>query len=289
VTRAGSVTVEAEDAVVERLRRREQRLHVRDRVAAVATPLILLVAWEMAARTEAIDPRLFPAPSTIFSALLDMAGDGTLVGHFLSTISRIAYGSVIGVIVGVLVGLAMGYYRLIGAAFSPILAALYALPKIAIFPLMLVIFGLGETPRVLVVAISVFFVMQISAMSGVRHVDPRLIEAGKAFGADGWRRFRFVVLPAVMPSIFAGLRVSAGVAILVVVAIEFVGSNDGLGFLIWNAWTLFQPTRMYVGLAVVALLGAVLAGLVDGAERLATPWSRVGGRRAKRQATADAS
>jgi sulfonate transport system permease protein len=289
MTSVAEVAIRPDDIIVEGLRRRERRFQRRDQVAAVATPLALLLIWEVAARAEWIDARLFPAPSTIFVAMYDMTLDGSLLTHLLSTILRIVYGSVIGITVGVAVGLAMGYYRLVGAAFSPILSALYALPKIAIFPLLLVIFGLGETPRVLVVAISVFFIMQISAMSGVRHVDPRIIEAGKAFGAGGSRLFRHVVLPAVMPSIFAGLRVASGVAILVIVAVEFVGSNNGLGFLIWNAWTLFQPTRMYVGLTVVALLGAVLAGLVTGAERLATPWSRVSRRRGRRQASPDAS
>lgn len=262
--------------------RRERRLVLRDRIAAVATPVLLLALWQVAATAAWIDERLFPAPSLIVTSLWDMVVDGGLLTHTWATLSRIVYGSVVGIVVGVALGLAMGYYRLLRAAFSPTLAALYALPKIAIFPLLLVIFGLGETPRVLVVAISVFFIMQINAMSGVRHVDPRVIEAGTAFGARGWKRFRFVVLPAALPSIFAGLRVSAGVSILVIVAVEFVGSNDGLGFLIWNAWTLFQPTRMYVGLAVVAVLGAVLAGLVGLGERLATPWIGAGPRRSRR-------
>ncbi|TDV57838.1 ABC transporter permease [Actinophytocola oryzae] len=267
---------------VGRMVRRERRLVLRDRIAAILTPLVLLGLWQVAATSDWIDARLFPAPSLIVANAWDMILDGDLLTHTWATLSRIIYGSVIGIVVGVVLGLAMGYYRLLSAAFSPTLSALYALPKIAIFPLLLVIFGLGETPRVLVVAISVFFVMQINAMSGVRHVDPRLVEAGTAFGATGWKRFRYVVFPAALPSVFAGLRVSAGVSILVIVAVEFVGSSDGLGFLIWNAWTLFQPTRMYVGLAVVAILGAVLAGLVGLGERWATPWISAGPRRRRR-------
>lgn len=273
---------ESTEAIVARLTRRERCLARRDLLAAILMPVAVLVLWEIAARLTLIDVRLFPAPTSIVMAMAEMIVAGNLLEHVVVTVSRIAVGSLIGIVVGVGLGLAMGYYRLLGAALGPLLSSLYALPKIAIFPLLLVVFGLGETPRVLVVAISVFFVMQINTMSGVRHIDPRMLDAGTAFGATGWRRFRYVVLPAALPSIFAGLRVSAGVSILVIAAVEFVGSSNGLGFLIWNSWTLFQPTRMFVGLVVIALLGALLAGLVDAAERIASPWSA--GPRRKRRA-----
>src|SRR5262249_10499370 len=162
-------------------------------LAATLVPVVFLVLWEIAARLKVIDVRLFPAPSSILVSMAEMTVDGNLLEQILATVSRIAIGSLIGIVVGVGLGLAMGYYRLLGPAFGPTLSSLYALPKIAIFPLLLVIFGLGETPRVLVVAISVFFVMQINTMSGVRYIDPRMLEAGTAFGATGWRRFRYVV------------------------------------------------------------------------------------------------
>jgi ABC-type nitrate/sulfonate/bicarbonate transport system permease component len=171
----------------------------------------------------------------------------------------------------------MGSWRPLNAALGPLFTALYALPKIAILPLLLLIFGLTETPRILAVAISVFFVLQINTLAGVRQVDAKVLEAATAYGAAGLKRFRFVILPGALPFVFSGLRVAAGMAVIVVTSVEFVASDSGLGYLIWNSWQLFQPEQMYVGLVVVSLLGAVMTGLIILAERLAVPWKRNGG------------
>lgn len=262
--------------------RRERFLRRRDIALAVFVPIALLVIWEAMVRTGVLDRRLFPPPSVIAQRAVDMIGSGELLTHFLATGGRVLYGTLLGIVFGVIAGLAMGRYRATYAAFNPTLSALYALPKVAIFPLLLILFGLGETPRVLVVAISVFFVVQINTMAGVRHVDPRLIEAGKSYGATGGRLFWFVIIPAASPSIFAGLRIAAGVSVLVIVAVEFVAANSGLGFLIWNSWTLFQPPKMFVGLATVALFGAAITGLVALLEGALMPWNRRGvGRKQK--------
>lgn len=168
----------------------------------------------------------------------------------------------------------MGVWRPLRAAFGPMFTALYALPKIAILPLLLLIFGLTEVPKVLAVIISVFFVVQISTLAGIMQIDARILEAGRAYGATGWKSFRFILLPAAIPEIFTGLRVAAGAAVIVVTAVEFVASNDGLGYLIWNSWQLFQPAQMYVGLIVVSIVGALTTALVILLERLLLPWQQ---------------
>jgi sulfonate transport system permease protein len=133
---------------------------------------------------------------------------------------------------------------------------------------------------------SVFFVLQINTLVGVQQVDPKVLEAAQAYGATGLKRFRFIILPAALPFVLSGLRISAGMAVIVVTSVEFVASNSGLGYLIWNSWQLFQPEQMYVGLVVVSLLGAVMTGLIILVERLALPWKRKSGPSTRRRGKA---
>lgn len=254
--------------------RHARRLATRDVLLSILTPIALFVLWEIAALLGWIDARLFSPPTAIIAEGWTMALNGHLWADVVPTVLRLISGFVIGSIAGVVVGLLMGVSRVVRAALGPMFAALYALPKIAILPLLLLIFGLTETPKVLSVAISVFFVLQINTLSGVMHIDPGILEAAKAYRATGWRLFRFVLLPGCIPLISTGLRVAAGTAVIVITAVEFVASNSGLGYLIWNSWQLFQPAQMYVGLIVVSIIGALLTGACVLLERALVPWQR---------------
>lgn len=267
---------EALEAAVASERRRARSLRRRDLLLAIATPIVLLAAWEAAARGGLLDARLFTPPSAIATRGWDMIESGELWHHIGATVARLMVGFIIGAVVGIAAGLLMGVWRPLRAALEPTFTALYALPKIAILPLLLLIFGLTETPKVLSVAISVFFVVQINTLAGILQVDSRILEAARAYHATGWKLFRFVLLPGALPSIMTGLRVSAGMAVIVITAVEFVASNSGLGYLIWNSWQLFQPQTMFVGLIVVCLIGAAITGLVILLERALVPWRRAG-------------
>lgn len=272
----GSAAGEAghELRAVERLLRRQRLLRRRDISLAILTPIVLLAFWQISASFHLVDTRIFSPPVQVARAARELVSAGTLQADLGATGFRLVLGYLIGCTAGTAVGLAMGYFRVVGAALSPTLAGLYSIPKIAVLPVLLVIFGLGETPRVLTVAASTFFVQQINTMEGVRYLDPRIIEAGRAFGASGARLFRHVILPGALPAVFTGLRITAPIALVVVIATEFVAANDGLGYLIWNSWTLFQPPKMYVGLVCSALVGAIFTGIVVGASWLALPWTR---------------
>lgn len=251
-----------------------RRLRRRDVALAILTPVLLLVAWQLAAEAGLIDRQLFPPPSETLTRGVEMLAGRELLTHIGATVARLATGYTLGALLGIVCGLAMGTWRPLNAALGPTFSALYALPKIAILPLLLLIFGLTETPKILAVMITIFFVLQINTLSGIRQIDSRVLEAAQAYGATGWRQFRFVIIPAVLPSIFTGLRVAAGLGVIVITAVEFVASNNGLGFLIWNSWQLFQPERMYVGLIAVSILGALLTFGITFAEYLAIPWRR---------------
>jgi NitT/TauT family transport system permease protein len=260
------------DLAIDQEFKREQRLRARDVGLAILTPIVLLGLWEIAADTGVLDPRLFSPPSAIGVRGAEMVADGSLAVHIWATFGRLAFGFIAGSILGVFAGLIMGVVRPIRAALSPTFTALYALPKIAILPLLLLIFGLTETPKILAVAISVFFVVQINTLAGIMQIDARILESARAYRATGVRLFVDVLLPAAAPAIMTGLRVAAGMSVIVVTAVEFVASNNGLGYLIWNSWQLFQPATMFVGLIVVSGIGAIVTGLIILLERVLLPW-----------------
>lgn len=258
---------------LDRSARRSRRLRHRDLLLGIATPVILLLIWQLASSTNLIDAKIFTPPSTIFSTAITLIQNGTLTHDLGITSLRLIVGFVIGSTLGIVVGVALGIFRTLRAALSPLFAALYAVPQIAVLPLLLVIFGIGETPKILTVAAVSFFVLEINAMAGVRSIDPQLLEAGRAYGAKGRRLFWHVLIPGSLPAVFTGLRVAAALALVVVTATEFVAANSGLGYLVWNSWQLFEPNQMYVGLITIALVGVILTGIIELIARKVMPWS----------------
>lgn len=256
-------------------RARERSLATRDLVLSISTPILLLVLWELSARYQIIDPRFFPPPSQIVTAGYEMILDGELWMHTAPTLMRLFVGGGLGAISGIVVGLLMGSSRALNAALGPLFSALYPLPKIAIFPILLMIFGPTETPKIIAVFITTFFIMQINTVAGVWAIDRKLLEAGAAYGAKGFDRFRFVVLPGAMPFVFSGLKTATGTAVVVVTAVEFTGATTtGLGYLIWNSWQLFIPEKLYVGLVVIGVIGALVTTVLSRSEKLLLPWRR---------------
>lgn len=242
---------------------------------SIATPLVLLVLWEICSRAEILDSRFFPPPTRIAAAGWQMALSGELWQHTVPTLLRLLVGGGLGAIAGIVIGMLMGVWRPLNAALGPLFSMLYPLPKIAIFPILLMIFGPTELPKVISVFVTTFFMLQISTVSGVWAIDRQLLEAGTAYGATGFDRFRFVIAPGAMPYIFSGLRTATGTAVVVITAVEFTGaSNTGLGYLIWNSWQLFIPEKLYVGLIVIGIIGALLTGAITLAQRLVLPWRR---------------
>jgi NitT/TauT family transport system permease protein len=243
-----------------------------ERTLRLVSPLALLALWEMLVRTHVLDARFFPAPSAIAGNFADFARSGSLALNLGVTLQRIAAGLVLGGVPGVAVGLLIGVNRWARAWIDPLISLLYPVPKIALIPLVLLIFGLGEAGKYALIAIGVFFVMAINTQAGVRQIEPALLEAARAFRFRTGTLYRNVLLPAALPNIFAGLKLSIGIAIVLAVAAELRAANSGLGFVIWNAWETLQVERMYAALIVVSLLGYALSLAGDALERLALPW-----------------
>ncbi|MCX2726536.1 ABC transporter permease [Thermomicrobium sp. 4228-Ro] len=246
--------------------------------AQILSPIVLLLLWEVAARVGWVDQRFFPAPSAIVRAFWEAVTTGVLLHHLKITLWRVVLGTIIGGVPAVLIGLAMGLWRWLRLTLDPIIAATYPLPKSALFPLLLLIFGLGEGSKVSMVAIGVFYLAVTNAMEGVLAISPVYFDVAKTFGARRWDVIRTVALPGAMPLVLAGLRLGVGTGLILGVLAEMLGARDGLGYLLWSAWQTFSVSSLWATLFVTAILGFVSVQLVDFLRKVLVPWQRTSGR-----------
>lgn len=255
-------------------RRRERLRIAAERAVAVSSPLILLALWEVAARVGAIDMRFFPAPVSVIQEAAVQIRNGVLLEHGYATLQRIVVGFAIGAVPAIVAGIAMGLMPFVRAALRPIINATYPIPKIAVLPLFVLLFGLGDGSKYAIIAVAVFYIVVIGTYEGVRNIDSIYFDVGQNFRAGKIMMFRDVALPGALPSVLAGLRLGMGVALLVIVAAEFSGARSGVGFLIWNSWQTFQVKLMYVGLLTTAVMGFAFSALFDALDRILLPWKR---------------
>jgi len=216
---------------------------------------VCLSAWEIAARTGVISTLAFPAPSAICRAFVRVLQNGILGTHLASTLLRMAAGLGVGGALGLLAGLFMGWSKRLRTVVDPFIAAAHPVPKIAILPLIMLIFGIGEGSKVIVIALAAFFPMMINTMAGVRQISPVYFEVAANYGASRKKVFTRVVLPGSLPFVLSGLRLALNSALLLTIAVELVSSQQGLGAMIWFAWETLRTEDLYAALAVTALLG----------------------------------
>lgn len=243
-----------------------------DRWIGIASPLALLLLWEALARAKAIDTRFFPAPSSILAQLATLWESGELPAHLRASLARLALGALIGGVPALALGLLMGLYRPLRAVIEPLVAATYPIPKSAILPLLLLIFGLGEASKVAMVAIGVFYPVLINSMAGVLEIDRIYLDVGRNFGASRWQVVRTIALPGALPLVLAGAKLGLGMGLILISIAEMIGAKSGLGYMIWNAWELLSVETMYVGLLVIALLGFAITIALNELERRVVPW-----------------
>jgi len=241
-------------------------------ILTIAAPLLVLGIWELLARAGRLDPIFWPAPSTLWETLQDLIAEDDLLGDIQITLLRILGGFLLGAIPGVALGLAMGLFWPVRVFFMPLAAAIYAVPKIAVLPLVIIAFGIGETSKLVIVAISIFFLVVLNTMGGVLAIDPSYRDVARNLGASRLELFTTIALPGALPSIFTGLRLALGFALIVIVGTEFLSPGRGVGYLIWESYQTLQIKAMLIGLIVTGLMGWALTLLIDVVERIAIPW-----------------
>ena len=239
------------------------------RIASVAA---ILIAWQLYGGS--INPILLSDPSSVAVAFVDMVKDGSL-GHALaSSLAVLGLGFVFGSVAGVLIGLAAGRSDMVSALIDLPVSALYAVPAVALVPVIVLWFGFAVTAKTVVVFLFVIFPVLINTTRGVREVDPELLEVARSFCSSERRMWFDLILPSALPFIVTGLRLAIGRALIGVIIAEYYTSLSGLGDLITTNASNFQTARMFVPIVVIALLGVVFTALLELAERRLVPWRR---------------
>jgi NitT/TauT family transport system permease protein len=232
----------------------------------------ILLLWEILGRLGVLNPLFFPVPSLIFQESITMVMDGEIQDNLSITLFRVFIGFFLGTITGIFIGMVMGASEKVRLLLDPVIAATYPIPKLAIFPLLMVIFGIGEVSKIMAIALGCFFLALINAMAGVLNINKVYFEVAKNYGASKKQMFTKVMLPASLPMIFTGIRIALGMSLLVVVGLEFVSANKGIGAMIWYAWETFEIEKLYVGIFICAILGIIFTVVLQKVEERIVPW-----------------
>jgi NitT/TauT family transport system permease protein len=238
----------------------------------VAALALLGLAWEAVARLQWVPPLFLPPPTAILGEASRMARSGELWRHLVVSLGRVGAGFGLGAAVGTALGLLLGSSRVLWALGNPLIAATYPIPKIALLPLMILWLGIGEAPKVAMIALGVFFPVVINAYAGVQGTDPLMVKAARSLGAGRWQVLLKVVLPSALPTILAGYRLGAGIALLLVVSAEMINATSGIGFLILHSGDLMLTAKLMVGLAVLSFLGLASTWGLRALEAWLVPW-----------------
>jgi sulfonate transport system permease protein len=218
-------------------------------------PVLILVLWEAAARTGLIAANLLPAPSAVLGAIADLAATGELFGHIEVTLSRVFFGFLAGAGAATVLGSLTGYSRLWRELLDPLLQALRNIPSIAWVPLFILWLGIFEASKVTLIAVGVFFPVYLNLMSGIQGVDRKLVEVGRMYRMSGLKLVRRVLLPATLPAYVVGLRSGLGLGWMFVVAAEYMGASEGLGFLMIDGQMTGRPQIIIAALVLFAVFG----------------------------------
>lgn len=263
---AAPVEVEAAAAVAPGPRRRRWR--------RLVSPVAILLLWQALSMIGVLSPDKLPAPSTVFQTGWRLAADGTLGANLLDSLTRAAVGLLIGGVLALALGAAAGLLRVGDDIIDPPVQMARMLPHLALVPLLIIWVGIGESMKITLVALGVFFPLYFNTYAGIRDIDERLVEAARTCGLGTWARLRHVILPGALPSLFLGLRLAIGAAWLSLVVGEQTNTQNGIGFLMMEAREFSQTDVVVLGLFVYAGLGLLSDLLLRMLERKALAWRR---------------
>jgi len=235
-------------------------------------PLALLIAWQAAASFGWLSTRVLPAPVDVLKAAWSLTVSGELWIHVKVSASRALLGLAIGGGLGLALGLLTGSSKLAETLLDSTVQMVRNIPALALIPLVILWFGIDETAKLFLIAVSVFFPIYLNTFHGIRNVDPQLIEMGRTYGLNRWQLYREVVLPGALSSILVGLRFSLGLMWVILIVAETISAQSGIGYLTMNAREFLQTDVVLVGILLYALLGKLADVFARALERWWLRW-----------------
>ena len=238
-------------------------------VVRALSPVVLLVLWQIASAAGVLSERVLPAPSLIFDAGLELLRNGELADALAISGTRVVQGLVLGGVIGVALGALVGLSKLAEATVDPPLQMLRALPHLGLIPLFILWFGIGETPKILLVALGVAFPLYLNTFSAIRQIDRNFLDTAVVLGFSWRQRFTTIIAPSIAPQLLVGLRQSLAIAWLSLIVAEQINAESGLGYIINNARDFLRVDTIIFGLVVYALMGIATDGIVRVLEKRA--------------------
>lgn len=251
------------------MRKQSAFVHIMGYVLAI---VFILAGWQLTAM--AVNNPVLPEPLAAFQQFVQYFDD--LWPAFLVSLYRVVVAMLIGTVLAVPLGLACGRCPRVDAVFAPVLYFLYPLPKVVLLPVLIVLLGLADAPKIVLIAITVFFQVLVTVRDASKSVPEKSVLSVRSLGASRWDVYHHVIVPATLPELFTALRISSGTAVAILFFAESIAGSTGLGYFIVDAWSLLAYPKMFAGIIAMAILGVILYEIFDIAERRLTRWRNAG-------------
>ena len=227
------------------------------------TLFFIVLTWELAAQKGLVDIQFYPPPHLFVKKALELISGG-FIHDFISSMTRFTIAGIISIPIACLLGIWTGSSKIIDKLINPFMALTYPLPKVAIFPLLLLIFGLGDSSKIILIAIGMFYLIYINVRSSTQRIlNSPLMEIVKIYKIEGWNYYYRFLFKGVFRDFLIGLKASIGYGLLLVVVSEFSASRNGIGYFIWQSWDQFRVVDMYAGILILCLLGLLFSYALD--------------------------
>ncbi len=238
----------------------------------VAVFVVLISIAEWGTRAGWISALTLPKPSDVMETFRQLYASGLLFQHLGPSLARLVVGATLGVSIGISVGVLIGLFSYIRSGLVPLVAAIFPIPKIALLPLFVIWFGIGEGSKYALIAFGTFTPTVVATYGAVDNVDRTLIRMGQSFGLSWWSIVRKIILPGALPGILSGLRISLSIAIILLVAAEMLGAQYGIGAYILEAGSLYDLERLFAGVVILSLMGVIVNTIISFIERRMLGW-----------------
>lgn len=240
----------------------------------ILSPILLILIWELASRYHILNPLIAPPPSTVAADIIAMIKSGALLTNVAATLQRIIIGFLIATFISIAIGTLMARVAIVEDLVDPIVELIRPVSPLAIFPLAILWFGIGDSSKIFLIALSCSFPIILNTYAGVRGIDVAYIRAARSLGATPTEIITKIVVPGSLPHVFTGIRIAWGIALIVIIASEMIGATEGLGYMVLQAQQTFRVERVFSGIVIIGVIGFATDRGLRALRRCLLPWYR---------------